>query len=211
MTVWSGEGLNEESIIRRGLASLGVSRTAVKISVERKTSTLLSLLGLQPLRVSLATLTPARPPAPPPFSRKPSGRSRPAAPPRPPLEPRPPRPRREPPVRPTQETRPPRPRREEPPRPARATPPPRPRRDDRPRPGPVYRPSPEEETAALFDAHQAAEAAHRTGEPQRLPPMSPPLRRLVHQALAEDPHVETKSEGEGTTRKIVVWPKNISH
>lgn len=56
---------------------------------------------------------------------------------------------------------------------------------------------------ALFAAFQV----RRTQQPFRLDPMPPAQRRLVHQTLANHPDVETASEGEGPTRKVVVKPR----
>ena len=43
--------------------------------------------------------------------------------------------------------------------------------------------------------------------PQLLPPLSPGERRLVHLALAEDPDVETESEGDGFLKRVAVRPR----
>lgn len=43
-----------------------------------------------------------------------------------------------------------------------------------------------------------------SGEPQALPPMPPAERRIIHLALADDPEVETVSEGEDENRRVVV-------
>jgi len=43
-----------------------------------------------------------------------------------------------------------------------------------------------------------------SGEPQALPPMPPAERRIIHLALADDPEVETISEGEDEDRRVVV-------
>ena len=56
-------------------------------------------------------------------------------------------------------------------------------------------------------ALRSAEEAKRTRAPQLLPPLSPAERRLVHLALAEDPAVETESEGEGYLKRVAVRPK----
>ena len=68
-----------------------------------------------------------------------------------------------------------------------------------------------------FRAHQresleelalaSAEEAKRTRRPQLLPPLSPAERRLIHLALAEDPEVETQSEGDGFLKRVAVRPK----
>ena len=53
-------------------------------------------------------------------------------------------------------------------------------------------------------AQRSAEEAKRTRRPQLLPPLSPSERRLVHLALAEDPEVETESEGDGYLKRVAV-------
>lgn len=53
-------------------------------------------------------------------------------------------------------------------------------------------------------AHRSAEEAKRTQRPQLLPPLAPAERRLVHLALAEDPEVETESEGSGFLKRVAV-------
>ena len=57
-------------------------------------------------------------------------------------------------------------------------------------------------------ALKSAEEAKRTRHPQLLPPLSPGERRLVHLALAEDPDVETESEGEGFLKRVAVKLKS---
>jgi spoIIIJ-associated protein len=37
--------------------------------------------------------------------------------------------------------------------------------------------------------------------------MNPFERRIIHMALQDDPHVETKSEGEGNLKKVKVFLK----
>jgi len=56
-------------------------------------------------------------------------------------------------------------------------------------------------------ALRSAEEAKRTRRPQLLPPLSPAERRLIHLALAEDPEIETHSEGEGFLKRVAVRPK----
>lgn len=46
-----------------------------------------------------------------------------------------------------------------------------------------------------------------TGKPFRLEPMDAATRRLIHRSLAENPDVETFSEGEGAWRKVVLRPR----
>ena len=58
---------------------------------------------------------------------------------------------------------------------------------------------------ALEDlAAQSAAEVRRTRRPQLLPPLSPWERRLVHLALAEDPELETQSEGDGFLKRVEV-------
>jgi len=56
-------------------------------------------------------------------------------------------------------------------------------------------------------ARRSADEAKRTRRPQLLPPLPPGERRLVHLALAQDPDVETESEGEGFLKRVAVRPK----
>jgi len=56
-------------------------------------------------------------------------------------------------------------------------------------------------------ARRSAEEAKRTHRPQLLPPLPPGERRLVHLALAQDPDVETQSEGEGFLKRVAVRPR----
>jgi spoIIIJ-associated protein len=58
------------------------------------------------------------------------------------------------------------------------------------------------ERLAVRAARQAADA----GEPVALEPMSAPERRIVHEALKDDPAVETGSEGAEPHRHVVVVP-----
>ena len=63
--------------------------------------------------------------------------------------------------------------------------------------------------ALVKKAREAAENVRRWGDVIELEPMNSFDRRLVYQALKDDPHVETHSvEVEGTTRKaILLRPK----
>ncbi len=56
-------------------------------------------------------------------------------------------------------------------------------------------------------AQHTAETAARKGEPQYLYNLTPSQRRVVHMELANNSEVETKSEGEGEERYLVVQPK----
>jgi spoIIIJ-associated protein len=53
-------------------------------------------------------------------------------------------------------------------------------------------------------AQTSAEQVRRTRRPQLLPPLAPWERRLVHLALAEDPELETESEGDGFLKRVEV-------
>lgn len=50
------------------------------------------------------------------------------------------------------------------------------------------------------------ERAMREGAPQRLEPMIPSERKIVHLALADSPLVRTESEGEEPERRVVIFP-----
>lgn len=59
--------------------------------------------------------------------------------------------------------------------------------------------------AALTDlAGQAAQRAKDTGEPQRLDPMTPFERKVVHDAIADIDGVRSESEGEEPRRRVVI-------
>ena len=55
-------------------------------------------------------------------------------------------------------------------------------------------------------ALNAADRAASQKRSVRLRPMTPYERRIIHITLADDPRVETASEGEGTARRVVVLP-----
>ena len=57
-------------------------------------------------------------------------------------------------------------------------------------------------------AYSAADRAVSQNRSVRLRPMTPYERRIIHITLADDPRVETASEGEGTARRVVVLPVN---
>jgi len=56
-------------------------------------------------------------------------------------------------------------------------------------------------------AMAAAEEASRQGSPVVLAPMTPAARREIHMALADEPGVETESDGEGFLKRVVVRPR----
>jgi len=56
-------------------------------------------------------------------------------------------------------------------------------------------------------ARRSAEQASATGRRVELDPMSAVERRLVHEALKDDPEVETASEGVEPNRYVVVLPR----
>ncbi len=55
-------------------------------------------------------------------------------------------------------------------------------------------------------AEAAADEALRRGVPVTLGPLTPAARREIHMALADDPGVETDSDGEGFLKRIVIRP-----
>jgi spoIIIJ-associated protein len=55
-------------------------------------------------------------------------------------------------------------------------------------------------------AQQVAEEVRRRGRPRTLEPMNPADRRIVHMTLADDPAVETESDGEGYFKRITIRP-----
>jgi spoIIIJ-associated protein len=55
-------------------------------------------------------------------------------------------------------------------------------------------------------AEEAADEALRRGAPVTLGPLTPAARREIHLALADDPGVETDSDGDGFLKRIVIRP-----
>lgn len=56
-------------------------------------------------------------------------------------------------------------------------------------------------------AIQTAERARETGESQSLFNLNSAERRIVHMTLSEEDGIETKSEGEGKERYLLILPK----
>ena len=56
-------------------------------------------------------------------------------------------------------------------------------------------------------ALKVAEKVKKTGKSQLLEPMNPFERRIIHMTLQNDPDVNTKSEGNGSTKKVRVYLK----
>lgn len=56
-------------------------------------------------------------------------------------------------------------------------------------------------------ARRLADKAVRSGRPVAVEPMNAHDRRVVHTTLADHPGVTTESEGEGTARRVVIFPK----
>mgnify|MGYP001589884943 CR=1 FL=1 len=56
-------------------------------------------------------------------------------------------------------------------------------------------------------AQSVAERVKQTGEAQPIYDLTAAERRLIHLELADDPEVETESEGEGRERHLLVKPK----
>jgi spoIIIJ-associated protein len=62
------------------------------------------------------------------------------------------------------------------------------------------------ETVARRSANRAAATGHRV----ELDPMTPVERKIVHEALKDDPEVETLSEGSEPNRYVVVLPRHAA-
>jgi spoIIIJ-associated protein len=56
-------------------------------------------------------------------------------------------------------------------------------------------------------AEAAADDALRRGNPVVIGPLTPAARREIHLALADDPAVETSSDGEGFLKRVVIRPR----
>jgi spoIIIJ-associated protein len=59
-------------------------------------------------------------------------------------------------------------------------------------------------------ADRSARLAAATGNPVELDPMTAIERKIVHEALKEDPEVETRSEGSEPNRYVVVVPRHVA-
>jgi spoIIIJ-associated protein len=59
-------------------------------------------------------------------------------------------------------------------------------------------------------ARRAAERASASGRRVALDPMTPVERKIVHEALKDDPEVETTSEGSEPNRYVVVLPRHAA-
>ena len=59
-------------------------------------------------------------------------------------------------------------------------------------------------------ARRMAQRASATGKRVALDPMTPVERKIVHEALKEDPEVETASEGSEPNRFVVVFPRHVA-
>jgi len=64
------------------------------------------------------------------------------------------------------------------------------------------------ERALSATARSAADRAKRTGKPVSLESLTPRERRIVHLALADDPGVSTRSEGEDPHRSVIIAPRS---
>jgi spoIIIJ-associated protein len=56
-------------------------------------------------------------------------------------------------------------------------------------------------------AENAADQVVRKNAPVVLGPLTPAARREIHLALADDPDVETESDGDGFLKRLVVRPR----
>jgi spoIIIJ-associated protein len=59
-------------------------------------------------------------------------------------------------------------------------------------------------------ARRTAQQASATGRRVELDPMTPVERKIVHEALKDDPEVETASEGSEPNRFVVVLPRHLA-
>jgi spoIIIJ-associated protein len=59
-------------------------------------------------------------------------------------------------------------------------------------------------------AHRSARRAASTGTPVELDPMTAVERKIVHEALKDDPEVQTQSEGTEPNRHVVVVPSHVA-
>jgi spoIIIJ-associated protein len=59
-------------------------------------------------------------------------------------------------------------------------------------------------------ARRTAQRVTATGHPAELEPMTPVERKIVHEALKDDPEVETSSEGTEPNRYVVVLPRLVA-
>ena len=59
-------------------------------------------------------------------------------------------------------------------------------------------------------ARRTAQRASATGQRVELDPMTPVERKIVHEALKDDPEVETMSEGSEPNRYVVVVPRHAA-
>jgi spoIIIJ-associated protein len=59
-------------------------------------------------------------------------------------------------------------------------------------------------------ARRSARQAAATGNAVELDPMTAVERKIVHEALKDDPEVETQSEGTEPNRYVVVVPSQLS-
>jgi spoIIIJ-associated protein len=59
-------------------------------------------------------------------------------------------------------------------------------------------------------ARRTAQRATATGRRVSLDPMTPVERKIVHEALKDDPEVETASEGTEPNRFVVVYPRHLA-
>jgi spoIIIJ-associated protein len=59
-------------------------------------------------------------------------------------------------------------------------------------------------------ARRTAQRASASRRKVALDPMTPVERKIVHEALKDDPEVETASEGSEPNRFVVVYPRNVA-
>ncbi len=64
-----------------------------------------------------------------------------------------------------------------------------------------------EKERLILLARKAAERAKTTGRPQNLYNLSPSQRKIIHTALSQEAGIETRSEGEGKNRYLIITSK----
>ncbi|MFN3648416.1 MAG: protein jag [Armatimonadota bacterium] len=63
------------------------------------------------------------------------------------------------------------------------------------------------EAALIEQARELAEEVKQHGQEAELDPLNAFERRIIHNALADDPDVTTYSEGEGDDRRVIIAPR----
>jgi len=59
-------------------------------------------------------------------------------------------------------------------------------------------------------AKRLADRVKRTGRPLKTDPLNPYERRVIHTLFKHNKNINTKSEGEGHTKKVVISPNRVT-